>query len=264
MYKTIEKAIQVLNCFCSNNSILPVKEISERTGIEKSCISRILATLEKHGCVEKTGQPGFYQLGYRCHVWSIFYNLQANLLTAAMPIIKKVRDDCGEEVSLYILEGNQRICIARVDSTHEIAKVASIGQYFPLHAGASGKVLVAFLAEEKRKAILDSLQLKRYTSNTICSKKKLEKDLYTIRKNGYAVSLGEREPEAFSVTAPIKDSSRFAVASLSIAGPVFRLNKILTNRYILLVTEAAKEISKKLGFVDGVATLEKAPASNRR
>jgi len=250
LYKTIEKAIEVLNCFCSNKPKLAVKEITKQTGIEKSCISRILSTLEKHGCVEKTEHPGVYQIGYRVHFWSTSYNMQTNLFTVAMPTMYRLRDACGEEVSLYVLEGYRRLCIARVDSTHEIAKFAPIGQYFPLHAGASGKVLLAFLPEEKKELTLNSLKLKRHTPNTICDKEKLEKDLCAIRQKGYAISLGEREPEAFSVTAPIMDASNFAVASLSVAGPIFRLNESLSKKYVLLVTEAAKEISKRLGFLD--------------
>jgi len=250
VYKTIEKAIQVLNCFSSYKPELSVKEISALTGIEKSCISRILSTLEKHGCTEKIENAGGYRLGYRVHLWNTAYSMQNNLCASALPVMNRLRDSCGEEVSLYVVENLKRLCIARVDSTHEIAKVGPLGQYFPMHAGASGKVLFAFLPKEKRDAILKKEKFKRFTENTVCSKAKLEKDLKDILQKGYAISLAEREPEAFSVTAPIMDASKYAIGCLSIAGPIFRLNEALTKKYVLIVTTAAKEISKKLGFKD--------------
>ncbi len=248
MYKTVEKAIYILNCFCNSKPELSVKEISIRTGIEKSIISKMLSTLEKHGCVEKTGHHGNYRIGYRVHFWNTYYKMQKNLLTIAMPIMEKLGNQCGEEVSLYVLEGYKRVCIARVDSTHEIAKVAPVGRYYPLYAGASGKVLLAFLSDEKQKDILENLDFERYTQNTICDRKTLADDLIKIKSNGYAISLGEREPEAFSVTSPIINLSNHAVASISIAGPIFRLNEELTKKYISLVTNAAMKISTKIGY----------------
>ncbi len=80
-----------------------------------------------------------------------------------------------------------------------------MGDYLPLHAGASGKVLLAYLPEEKREQIIAGIPLKRYTSLTITNRKDLEESLEEIRKKGFGISRGEREPDAYSVVAPILD-----------------------------------------------------------
>jgi DNA-binding IclR family transcriptional regulator len=173
---------------------------------------------------------------------------QNNLVNIARPVMEKLRDKSGEEIALYVIEGDRRICVERVESLHEIAKVGPVGTYYPLHAGASGKVLLAYLPEDQRNAIVGKGRLEKYTALTITDKKKLEKDLKDIRKNGYAISRGEREPDAFSVTAPIWDAGGRVVASISISGPTFRLSDALLKQDIQAIKDASEEISNKLGY----------------
>jgi len=245
--KSVDKAVRVLNCFSAENQIMGVGKISLITGYTKSNVSRLLSTLEGHGCVERAGSPGKYRLGYRVYLWGLISGGHNNLTTIAKPVMEQLRDKCGEEVALYVVEGDRRVCVERVDSVHEIAKVAPVGTYYPLHAGASGRVLLAYLPAEKRQIFYRKKRLDRFTSFTITDRKALEKDLASIRKKGYAISKGEREPDAFSVTAPVSDARDRVVASLSISGPDFRLTDQKLKKYIIQVLAASEEISRKLG-----------------
>lgn len=249
MSKSVDKAISVLNCFSLEKTVLGVGEISGLTGYTKSNVSRLLTTLQRHGCVERAGGRK-YQLGYRINLWATMGARQSNLVSIARPIMEKLRDTCGEEIALYVIEGHRRVCVERVESLHEIAKVGPVGTYYPLHAGASGKVLLAYLSNDERKVILGKGHLQKYTSHTITDYNKLEKDLKAIRNHGYAVSRGEREPDAFSVTAPIWDASGHVRASISISGPNFRLTDKLLKNYVQDIMDASKEISRKLGYGD--------------
>lgn len=248
MSKSVDKAIAVLNCFSLDRPILGVGEISGLTGYTKSTVSRLLTALLRHGCVERAGGHGKYQLGYRINLWASMGGRQNNLVNLARPVMEKLRDKCGEEIALYVIEGDRRVCVERVESLHEIAKVGPVGTYYPLHAGASGKVLLAYLPEDQRNAIIGKGRLEKFTTLTITDNKKLEKDLKDIRKKGYAISRGEREPDAFSVTAPIWDAGGRVVASISISGPNFRLTDKQLEKDVQEILDASKEISNKLGY----------------
>lgn len=250
MSKSVDKAITVLNCFSLERPILGVGEISGLTGYTKSTVSRLLTTIQRHGCVERAGGHGKYQMGYRINLWANMGVRQNNLVNIARSVMEKLRDKCGEEIALYVIEGDRRVCVDRVASLHEIAKVGPVGTYYPLHAGASGKVLLAYLPEDQRNAIISKGRLEKFTSLTITDHKKLEKDLRAIRNKGYAVSRGEREPDAFSVTAPIWDAGGRIVASISISGPNFRLTDKQLKKDIQEILAAAKEISYKLGYIE--------------
>jgi DNA-binding IclR family transcriptional regulator len=250
MSKSVDKAIAVLNCFSLERSILGVGEISRLTGYTKSTVSRLLTTLQSHGCVERAGGQGIYQLGYRIHLWADMGARQNNLVNIARPVMEKLRDTCGEEIALYVIEGDRRVCVERVECLHEIAKVGPVGTYYPLHAGASGKVLLAYLSQDRRNAIISKGRLEKYTARTITDNKKLEKDLKDIRKLGYAISRGEREPDAFSVTAPIWAAGGRIVASISISGPNFRRTDKQLKKDVQEILDASKEISNKLGYIN--------------
>ncbi len=247
--KSIDKAVTILNCYSPDRQVLGVGEISQMTGYTKSTTSRILATLEKRGCVEKAEGFGKYRLGYRIYLWGNIVRKQISLAAVARPVMEKLRDACGEEVILYVVEGDRRVSLEIVESIHRIANIDPVGRHYPLHAGAAGKILLAYFPKEKRSEFYTRGPLEKFTKKTITDVELLEKELEIIRKQGYAVSRGEREPDAFSVNASVMDASRQVVAALSLSGPVFRLNEEKLKIYIQLVVAAAKEISEKLGYI---------------
>jgi DNA-binding IclR family transcriptional regulator len=245
---SVDKAVSILNCFTLQKPILSVAEISARTRYSKSTVSRLLATLEARGCVEKANGYGLYRLGHRAYIWGTIYEKQTSLGGIARPIMERLRDECKEQVALYVLEGHRRVCLVEVPSAYQIARRTCVGEYFPLHAGASGKVLLAYLPDVERKRLLSEIPLERFTDFTTTDPERLEENLQGIREMGYAVSRGEREAEAYSVVAPVRDASGRVIASLAISGPNFRVNEEQLKVNIRGVLAAAGEISEKLGF----------------
>jgi len=96
-------------------------------------------------------------VGYRINLWASISSRQNALVSIAKPAMKDLRDKCGEEIGLYVVEGDRRVCVARVQSVYEIAKVGPVGTYYPLHAGASGKVLLSGLSSLPPGLLLKSL-----------------------------------------------------------------------------------------------------------
>jgi DNA-binding IclR family transcriptional regulator len=243
---SVDKAITVLNCFTSQNPVLGVGEISSETGCTLSTVSRLLSTMEKRGVVERVDTSRKYQLGYRVYLWGILSRDQKSLPKFARPIMERLRDECGEEVSLYVISDNHRICIERVPSKHAIAMSGSIGATLPLHTGASGQVLLAFMPPGKRREFLEKQSLERFTEHTITAPDELEIKLQRIRKQGFAVSREEREPGAYSIVAPIWDTNNNIAASLSISGPTYRLSDDQLELNIKRILSATGKISKKI------------------
>jgi DNA-binding IclR family transcriptional regulator len=203
--QSVHKAVSILNCFSLVKPVLAVGEISRLTGHTNSTVSRLLATLEERGCVEKTEGRGRYRLGYRTYLWGFISQKHNSLAATARPAMERLRDECKEEVALYVIEGVSRVCLEQAQSVHHLARHSSVGEYFPLHAGASGKVLLAYLPDEERKRILSQISLERFTPRTVTDPEELEWDLERIRKRGYAVSKGESLPDTIRTLEQYSD-----------------------------------------------------------
>lgn len=247
--RAVGKAIDILDCFSLDKPMLNVKEVSQLTGLTPSTTSRILATLREKNCVEKDSLSGRYYLGVKCYRWGQIANRQFVLGQTALPIMEELRDACGEEITLHVIRGDARFCVAKVESKFGVAKTSVTGVALPLHCGAAGKVLLAYLPDSLCEQLLKK-PLTKYTAFTITDPALLKRNLEEIRREGFAYSVSEREMGAYSIVAPVKDSLGEVVASLAISGPQFRLSEEKLEVYKKMVKDAARKISSCLGYLE--------------
>ena len=119
-----------------------------------------------------------------------------------------------------------------------------------MHAGASAKVLLAFLKPSEIETALSAAPFPRYTERTVTNLQMLRSQLKDIRAAGYVVADGEVDVGVRGIAAPILDANEQVVASSGIAGPEFRLNNHVLPSVITAVQEAARVISQKLCELD--------------
>src|SRR3954453_12615580 len=149
-----ERALDVLICFIGADGELGVSEIARRLNIDKSSVHRFLVALQRKRFVVDNPRPRRYGLGYRALELSRALTLQMNLEQQAFPYLRELRDAIGETAGLSVRVGSKRFHVAQVESTHEIRRTIQAGMPLPLHLGANGKVLLAFLPPEQRESLL--------------------------------------------------------------------------------------------------------------
>jgi DNA-binding IclR family transcriptional regulator len=98
-----------------------------------------------------------------------------------------------------------------------------VGESEPLHCTSLGKILLAFLDEQDRTAILDRISLDRFTEYTITDRSAFEREIETARARGYAVDNRELALELRCIAVPIQRSDRELVSAISISGPSDRI-----------------------------------------
>ena len=234
--RTLERGLDVLDCFFHGEIKLSLTEIASRINLTPSTATRILATLEKRNYLIRDSETKKYQLGER-FLSFISPSVQSfDIRIIAAPYLKRLYDLYNESVTLYILLDGQRVCIDRIETTHGLRRVINIGDRLSLTRGASGKVLLAWLPEEQRKVIWQTDPAVPY------------KEFDQIRLQGFATSISERDEGVASVSAPIFDGQEQMVAALAIAIPTVRLAEETIPRMIPSVMETAKEISIALGY----------------
>lgn len=244
--QTISRAITILKAFSREDIELSLADLHRKLGLSKSSLQRILNTLIQFGFIEKCEERKTYQLGMELYFLGNLVEWNSSLLSIAKPYMSQLNSLFNETVSLSIINQNQRKCIGCVASHHELRSLTYIGQYSPLYAGASAKCLMAFLSEEEQAKVLLSMEYLPITSKTIIDKEALQAELMQIRKQGYAISDGERVLGAFSISAPIKDRFQQIIAAVSLMIPTVRIQETEIETYIQHVKETANMISHQL------------------
>jgi len=126
--------------------------------------------------------------------------------------------------------------------------VRPVNEWLPVHGGASGRALLAFLPEEERRAVLTS-PLPALTDRTITDPQVLEDSLAEIRRRGYAISRGERAAGGVGIAAPVLGEGRL-LGVVGIGMPEQRFAASLERRLARRVLAAAAAVAQAVGAAD--------------
>ncbi len=243
--ESVDKALSLLKCFTDTRPELALKELSERTGLNKSRILRLCGTLASHGfLIRKKGS--LYSLGPSLLMLGKIYERSHSLVSLARPIMKDLALLTGESVKLFVIEEKQRICLARELGPSPLHYAIREGECLSLLAGAGGKVLLAYAPEKFREEILQQ-GLERVTPATIVKKEQLLSELTKIREQGYAISNGELVYEVGGLAAAIFNYDNQVVAALTIAGPIQRFSEAFRQQKLQDLLDSGKRLSALLG-----------------
>lgn len=224
---TVEKALDVLTVVASGpKEGVTNLEISQVLGLDKSTSHRLLMTLERRGCVRRREDRRRYGLGQ--YVNYLAARSYAHWISLLRPTLQQLVDATGESAAFSLRFEESFMCLDSVPSPKELRYCPDTGVNYPLNAGATGKVILAFLEPEELDHLLRTLPLDAITDRTITNAAALEADLETIRQNGYATSTGERVVGGCAVAAPVFDAAGFAFGAVSVSAvearcPVDRL-----------------------------------------
>jgi DNA-binding IclR family transcriptional regulator len=245
--QALERATAILDCFTMEQPQLGVREVARKTGLSPSTTGRMMAAMKGLGVLSQDPQSLHYTMGFKVLAWSGIYHVTNDVRKLALPVMVALHAQTRETVSLYMLDGNERICVERLESPETVRIVAQVGRRIPLYAGSAGKVFLAFLPPARSEEILRQVELKPMTAKTITDVDILRTDLEKIRKQGYAVSKGEWVLEASGVAAPIFDQSHTITAALTVSGPAQRFNEQKIHEIAQVLTQSTAAISRDLG-----------------
>jgi IclR family transcriptional regulator, KDG regulon repressor len=246
--QTVTRAIQVLKAFSIQEKEISLTQLSHKLGISKSSLQRILGTLTSEGLLEKDERTKLYKLGMEIYSLGNLVEANSHLLSISKRYMQQLNDQTGETITLNIVHNNKRKCIGYMVSKHELAAITYLSEYSPLYAGASAKVLLAYMPEEKRNQLINEFQLEPVTQNTTTDKDHLEKQLMSIREKGFAITEGERVLGVYAISAPIRNRFNEVIASLTITIPTIRAEKSKVDNYVKWILECTDVISGELGF----------------
>jgi DNA-binding IclR family transcriptional regulator len=209
-------------------------------GVNPSSASRLLATLEAGGLVERDANGGPYRLGLHLVALADRVLSRLDVRELARPQLRALVEETGETATLSVADGDQAVTVDFVPGESSVVSMARLGRPSIGHATAAGKVLLAFTGAEP--ATLD-----RYTERTITDPAVLAGELARVREQGWAEAEGEREPDLNALAAPVYGRGGALAAILGLQGPAARLTADRRRAALPALLRAASAVSRALG-----------------
>ena len=214
--EAVERALRVLDSFAPGDTGLSLKEVADRSGVNKATILRLSVSLEKFGHITRDTE-GLFHLGPS--LWRLGSVFRQNLRMG--PIVRPVLTKLVN-ASFYVQRGNSGVCLYRVNS-HRLARDhVEEGEIIPLNMGSSGQVLDAYSIRQGKQAT-------------------------NIRKAGYYLSLGERDPDVAGLSVPVLGLEGELLGAVSLSGLRVRFSETTVEGYRAAVLDAAHQIRVEIG-----------------
>lgn len=243
--KTVDRALEVLLHFDEEHPEWSSSDLADAIGQHRSVVYRSLVTLERRGFVTRVDGGSRFRLGSKLVELGNTVLSGIDLRQIAHPVMAQLVKEVDESVFLTAVSGDESVCIDRIESSQHVRVTLDIGGRYPLHAGASNKLLLAYLPPETREELI-ARGLRAHTADTITHSDELEENLATIRERGWASSVGELTPNVAAIAVPVRNSAGEVVAALSIAGLASRFTDERFGFLLDATRRAAGTISDQL------------------
>jgi len=217
----VDRAFSIIESFRAGEASLSLQALAARTGLNKATIIRLIGSLEKTGCMMRLAH-GEYALGPHRLRYGSLYQSPSHLADHLLPVLRGLVRDSGETAAFFVRDGDQRVCLHRVESTSALRLHLKEGERHPLLPGGTGRVMLAFAGE---------------TGGAFDR----------IRQDLYIVNVGEREPEISSVAAPVLRAGGDLVGAVSLTGPTGKFMNGSADRFVRLILPAAAALTRLCG-----------------
>jgi IclR family acetate operon transcriptional repressor len=235
---SLVRAIALLDALAEHPEGLGVNELARRIGVNASTASRLLATLEQGRLVER--EPGGpYRLGMRLVALADGVLARLDVRELARPRLRALAAATGETATLSVPAGTEAVTLDFVPGDSSVVSLARVGRPSVAHATAVGKVVLAHGGEAG--------ELTAYTPRTITDAGALAAAVATVRQQGWAEALGEREPDLNALAAPVLDHAGELAAVLGVQGPAARLDEARRAGILPVLLAAAAALAGELG-----------------
>ncbi|MCL6563409.1 MAG: IclR family transcriptional regulator [Firmicutes bacterium] len=245
--RSVERAIQVLNCFSVQRPEMTIDQIVEATGLAKATVYRILYTLEYHGLIRYDPATSVYRPGYQLLNYGGILLSTLTIRTEADEELNQLQLATRQTVLMGIAEGRSLVYIDSRETSEGLKYSSYIGRLRPLHYGVLGRVLLAYQPPEVVDAILAE-PIAPTTEDSVVDPEAIRAQLAEVRRQGYLVEVGQTIVGATGVGAPVFNAFDQCIAAVGVVGPSAALSAEGLPEVVRQVKATAEAISRKMGW----------------
>lgn len=244
MDTTLLKGLTVLEHLARSDAPRGLTDLARTLGLTKSNVHRTLQTLVAAGYVRAL-PGGTYACTLKLFELASPVVARIDVRQAAEPFMRTLAEQTQETIHLALLDRADVIYLHKIESPQPVRAYSSIGGRAPAYCVASGKALLAY-QEEALAHLPETLPV--FTPRTIASLDLLRRDLEQVRIQGFAVNRGEWREGVCGLAAIVHDAMGRPAAAIGISGPADRLSPTALRRFSDVVVDAARGLSRALGY----------------
>jgi len=248
--QAVARALALLKAFSDAQPEWALSDLAQAAGLNKTTTFRLLSALEAERLLMRNPLSGGYRLGVELIAIGGTAMRSNPLRAMSRPVLVTLAEQSGEAATLEVQVENYVLVIDDIASSNPMGMTQDVGNRLPIHATATGKVLLAARADAALASFLAE-PLPALTEQTIVDPDCLRSELARVRQEGIALAVGELEPGFTAVAAPVVDRERLVVAAISVGGPSVRLTQERLPSLAAMVQMSARQISRQLGYWPG-------------
>lgn len=241
---SLEKGVRILETIVEHGE-LTVTKAAALLGINRASAHRFIITLRDMGYLQKNKHNN-YEATFKLLEMGMRQADNFEIRRLAKPMMKDLAARFGETVNLGVLDRDLIVYLDKVESRELLRMDSGVGTTCPAYASALGKAILAFLPEDTLKSYYARVNMRPFTAKSIVEAGKLEEELASVRRSGYAIDNEELALGLYCMGAPIFDFSGYPAYALSVSGPAMRVKAEKEIPEQLLA--CAAELSRTLGY----------------
>jgi len=215
---SLQRVLRILQMLGRQPEGAALAQITSFLEAPRSSTFALLQPLIAGGFLVRAG--GRYKLGPGA------FSLASDILSARHDeyLLDSVLNHLSEQTSFTIMHSEflrERAAIVHrqiIQSRRTIRYVGSVDVERPLLTTAAGRAILAFAGETWTRHYLDNVQAKPALRPGSVARRKFERLLEQVRRDGFAASIGDFDVRIGAVAAPVLDAQGLAVGSVGVAG----------------------------------------------
>jgi len=243
--QSVDRALDLLEALAASEGEVSITSLANRTSLHVSTVHRLLTTLLRRGYVRQNPETRAYYTGAKLATLAEGRSRFNELRHRARPILSALTDQTRETSNLVVLDDVMAVYIETVTSPHVVRMSTTLGNRVPLHATGAGKALLAWLAPDRRDALIDRTEMRAHTARTITERASLRRALEEIRERGYAIDDEEYDEGVRCVSVAVGPIGS-PLAAISVSAPASRMTRQRGGELAQLLRRAASELAEEM------------------
>ncbi len=226
------RTFELIRAVVASAKPLSIDAIVATTKLPRATAYRLVSALCTQNVLLREPKGSGFSPGPRLNELSLLLMSGGSFQAARHAILQALVAQVGETCNFTTFHDGQVLYVDRVESEWPLRLTLHPGSVTPLFCTSSGKLYLSFMPPAQRKRLLHAAPIPRFTDKTITDPATLEKELARIRR-----------------TRVSTDEGAFLAGLISLAVPVYGLNKSVIGTVAVHALEARLSLERALKFL---------------